>query len=378
MLKKSKYLGAILASIMIFIFLSACSNNKVGTTSSNNAAKTTSDNVSASSSEKVTITGLENSDKTITVNDIKAFKPVEKNVTAVDSAGNKTNYSVKGALFEDILKKYGKSQKDFAGVRFTASDGYSIEVAQEILKSRDIIFAYEVNGKPLTDKYKPVRIIIPEERAMYWVSKLVKVELLNSIKKVDISKVVFLDTAVKTIPQEDYNYYGSKGKAVKNKNLLNKFSASVSDDNVIINAIDGLVKNEQKTTFTNAFIKFSGKDAPEFISPDLNNGMYVKNIVFFSNGGNLFFSLSKGLEKFGSNNADKKTMTLDGIIKQSGLIKAQKYQITSLDGTKTEISSADTAKVSFYLDSKGIAVADYSSVQSNKNLKDVLSIEAIK
>ncbi|MFA6940412.1 MAG: molybdopterin-dependent oxidoreductase [Clostridiaceae bacterium] len=366
MFKKNKYLGVILASITVIIFLVGCSNK---------ATNTTTNNVSKSNSEKIIIAGLDGSNKTITVNDIKTFKPVEKDVIAVDSAGKKTNYSVKGALFEDILKKYGKSQKGFSGVRFTASDGYSIEVTPEILKSRDIIFAYEINGKPLTDNWEPIRIIIPDERAMYWASKLSKVELLNSIKKVDISKVIFLDTAIKTIPQQDYNYYKSKDKAVKNKDLLDKFSTNVNDDNVIINAFDGLVRNEQKTTFASAFTKFNGEDAPIFISPDLHVGMYVKGMVFFSNGGNLFFSLNKGLEKYGENNSDnKKIMTLDDIIKQSKLVQAQKYQITSLDGTKTVISSSDITKVSFYLNSKGIAVADYS----NKKLKDVLSIEAVK
>lgn len=366
MFKKSKYLGIILVSITVFIFLTACSNK---------TTDTTSNSVSKSSSDNVMITGLGNGNKTITVDDVKTFKAVQKDVTAVDSAGNKTNYSVKGALFEDILKKYGKSQKDFAGVRFTATDGYSIEVTPEILKSRDIIFAYEIDGKPLTNKHKPIRIIIPEERAMYWVSKVNKVELLNSIKKVDISKVIILDTAVKTIPQEDYKYNESKDKAVKNKNLFDKFSTNINDDNVIINAFDGLVKNEQKTTFVSAFTKFTGKDAPSFVSPDLSNGMYVKSMVFFSNGGNLFLSLNKGLEKFGKNNSDnKKIMTLDDIIKQFKLVQADKYQITSLDGTKTVIGSSDITKVSFYINTKGLAVADYS----NNKLKDVLSVEAVK
>ena len=55
-----------------------------------------------------------------------------------------------------------------------------IEVPHEILAARDIIFAYEIDGKPLAEKAKPIRAVLPEERAMYWVRNLKTVEILRT------------------------------------------------------------------------------------------------------------------------------------------------------------------------------------------------------
>lgn len=64
-------------------------------------------------------------------------------------------------------------QENTLRIRLSGSDGYSIEVPAEILANRDIILAYLVNGKSLDERKQPLRAIILEERAVYWVRTLI-------------------------------------------------------------------------------------------------------------------------------------------------------------------------------------------------------------
>ena len=102
---------------------------------------------------------------------------VNKDVVSVSSSGEETEMNVSGGLLGELLEIHGISQIELNGIRVTAVDGYSMEIPSEVLKNRDIILAYEIDGKPLLEKNRPVRIIIPGERAMYWVSAVSTIEI---------------------------------------------------------------------------------------------------------------------------------------------------------------------------------------------------------
>jgi len=99
-------------------------------------------------------------------------------VVAVNSAGEESPFSATGARFSDLLATYGKEQENMEKIRLIAGDGYSIEVPGHVLRERAIILAYLIDGKPLDERDAPLRVVIPEERAMYWVRNLSKIEVL--------------------------------------------------------------------------------------------------------------------------------------------------------------------------------------------------------
>src|SRR6056297_1073591 len=117
--------------------------------------------VSAEGGEFV-ISNLKEKDITISVEKLKELPVVEKDVTSVDSSGDEDDYTVKGALFSDLLESLDASKEDLKAMQLIAGDGYSIEIPEPILKNNQIILAYEINGEPLYDNVKPVRVIIPE------------------------------------------------------------------------------------------------------------------------------------------------------------------------------------------------------------------------
>lgn len=313
----------------------------------------------------------------MTVDKIKSYKPVTKEVTSVDSAGEENTFSVTGTLFDDILADYGKTQDEIGDVRFIAGDGYSIEVPADIVQARDIIFAYEIDGKPLDDNIKPLRAIVPDERAMYWVSNLVKIEILDMKTEAQISKVVILESAFDTLKQEDYTYYESVDKAIKTADLLNTYTEGVSEDTVYIKASDRLEKDETYDIFSNAYLKITGEDIPLFLAPDMPKGMHVKDILMTKYGNTAFISADKAIEIFDKKSIeDNEGISIMDIVNETGIQKADDYILTALDGYSTEISLEDISKGIVYKRKKGGYTLKFEGLSKDTAIKNILSIEA--
>jgi hypothetical protein len=234
--------------------------------------------------------GIENGKIRITGDLLKGMEFITRDTETINSKGKKTKHSAKGVLLDGILAKYGKSQKNCAGIRFASVDGYSIVVPEEVLKKRDILLSYDdLIFKPVKAPEKPLRVIVPDERSIYWVRNLTTIELLQHEGMADTTGVVFLDTAVETVVSYDYEYYNSSDKAVKAGDLTAKFIENeTTGEAVLVKAADGFEKNEKLDIFQKGFIKYTGVDAPAFVAPDMPKGMHIKNIKCFLIGKTVF------------------------------------------------------------------------------------------
>lgn len=364
---------------VIIICILALSISSCSKTTKKTAANTTSQNTASGNTKAFVITGLTDSDIQVTTGDLQSAPQVTKAVTAVDSAGNKTNFTVKGPLLEDILKKYGKSQKDLSGVRFSASDGYSIALPAEILQNRDIILAIEVNGKPLDAKDMPVRVVIPDERAMYWVKCMVKMEVLKDVAKQSTSKIIFTETVSKSLPVQNYKYFSNTDKAFKISDLVNKYANGINADSAFIKASDNLKQNEQKDTFLNAYIKFTGEDSPAFVAPNMPSGMHVKNILWFSYGQDLFFSVNTGKNYLKKTVMDgKEGISVKDLLTEAGMASSGSYILKGLDGSQAEIKDSDTGNGIISVSDSGDISSYFKGLPKDTNINGLLSIEMKK
>lgn len=367
-----RFLYIFLLAAFMLIFVSCSSRTQNDTTASATTAKT-------AATDKLVIKGLTDKDIEISTDELKTMKQAEKQATAVDSAGKETDYSIKGPLFDDVLKKYGKSQKDLKGIRLNAGDGYSIEVPEDVLKNRDIILALELNGKELDGSSKPVRAVVPDERAMYWVRNLTNIEILKSVERPKTERIIFIETASGLIPVQDYDYYDSKDKAFKTGDILYKFKGSSDTDNLFLKAADKLEKNETKDNFLKGYIKITGSDSPAFVSDILPTGMHVKNLLWFSYGGDMYFSASKSLTFFSETSIDGKNgVMLQDIVKEAGLTSSDKYVLTGADGYTAEIDAKDLENGLIYTDDKGNVAVYFKDLPKNTNIKGLLSVEIKK
>lgn len=370
-MRKIKRIGSFLIIFTLIFAMIGCSNNKKNDTK-------TSSNVNVKIQDKLLITGFTDGQIEISVEDVKKYTPVEKSVSGKDSAGKEVKMNAKGTLLEDVLEANGKSQKEIEALRLVAGDGYSIEVPNEILKNRDILLAYETNGKEIENNTKPFRAIIPNERAMYWVKNLVKIEVLNNVEQSKINKIIFIETGVSELVKQDFEYKGAKDKAIKNKELIEKFCGNSSLDILHIKAADGLEKNEQMKNFVMGDLKITGKDSPAFLSEKLPAGMHVKDILWLSCGQTVFVSNNKALEALEIQNIeDKEGVSLKSIFEEVKLEKGKSYKLSAEDGYSVEVSQEEIENTIVYVNNKG-QLKSHLDGDKSKSVKGLLSVEVIK
>ena len=278
----------------------------------------------------LTISGLENGDITVALSDIMAMDAYEGRVEGADSAGEPVVYDVKGAYFADLLAQYGYEQTDFAGMRIIATDGYAIEVGADILAARDVILGYEMDGAPLDADNAPLRVFIPEERAMYWARMVTEIAVTYAEDPEEVSGVYFMDTLYGPEDYIEYEFIGQMYDAIDTNTILDAYPGEKGDV-VLMTAADGLVKNETLENFLKGVINMSGDTAPEFFSSTLPDGMFVKNLRLFKYGGNAFW-FAPGDE-----------ITLADLANECMLVDADAYEAAFKDGTTVTIAADDMA-----------------------------------
>lgn len=354
--------------VILLVFSTSCTNKAMKTAESNEPKETA----------EISIKGLEDGEKAISLEKIMELKPVTEEMESITSSGEIKKKKVTGVPLDSVLELYGVSQKNYGGVRFVAGDSYSIVVPKEVLQKRGIVLAYEVDDKKLDKKALPLMSAIPDERSMYWVKNLVEIELLEEEQSL-IKKIVFIETAVSSLEQEDYTYYESVDKAVKVTDLFKTFTEDTDKKGAFLKGVDGLEKDEDIDVLKSGYIKVTGKDIPLFLSPELPKGMHVKNILFFTYGDTTFFSLNQGLNAFEKKTVeDNEGISVKSILKEAGLNSGNKYLCTAEDGYEVEISADDIEKGLIYPRKKGGFTLMFEGMPKETKVKGILKIEAVK
>ncbi len=328
--------------------------------------------------QEIIITGLMDAEYKISVGDLKKLPAVSKKAQASRSNGEIVKLKATGPLLESVLQQEGKSLKDYNRIRFTARDGYSIAVPPDILKNRPFILAYEIDGEPLDAENRPIRVVVPGERAMYWVRMLERIDLETGDEQIPIKKVVFLETAVKTLAQEDYRYFDSTDKAIKTTDLVDIYAGDDKPKNVFIKAGDGLNKNETRSNFLSAYIKITGKEAPKFMAPHLPQGMHVRDVLCINYGKTSFLAYSQGKKVLPSKTLDDQSgIALSDIIKQTGLSRTAKYKFSSLDAQNLELKVDELGNGLIYENEQGVLIFRCPGPY-DKTLENLVSVECLK
>ncbi len=277
---------------------------------------------------EIALTGLAGGERVITVDEIKKLEPFEGHVEGADSQGNVIETDIKGGRLSELLALYGINQTDLNGIRLTASDGYSIEVPHEILARRDVILAYETDGQPLDKDNAPVHVFIPEERAMYWVRMLSKIEVIEAALGETATGVTIMESAYDKNDYTDFELNGQTYAALDTRKIL---ADGTGADTVRMLAADGLEKNETLENFYKGVIQLEGENAPQFASDTLPIGMSVKKLLVIQSGTQAFYFLSSAEATDGS-------VSLEKIAKDCGLAEADAYVLRFDDGGEKTVT----------------------------------------
>ncbi len=327
--------------------------------------------------EKIVIRQVGMDDQEITVEQLKEYEAVEEDVESVNSSGEVTPYSVKGALLSDVLADMEIVQGELDAIRLIAGDGYSIEVNNEVLMSRDIILAYEIDGEPLLEDTRPIRIIIPEERAMYWVRNLVTIEIVQLEASVPVTEVTIIETAVQGLAENDYLLDGETQKGVKTTDLA--VWDGDTDPRVHLLSVDDLEKFETWENFSKGLILWTGSEAPAFVSEDLPLGMHVKEIYWFTVEHQGYLSAVRADEKLDEKMVGEQSgVSLQEALSAMGFRDNAGIRLVAADGYSVEIAAGDIEKGILYVDDEGRACTAFSDLAKNTSVKDLMKIEVVE
>lgn len=336
-----------------------------------------SENESASDTQQTLTISYLGEDKIINMDEIMKLDTFERKVMPVPREGEeKKERTVKGVILDDVFQKFvGVSQSDLFSIRFVAGDGYAIEIAKDLLQSREIILAYEIDGEPLEDYEKPFRSIVPEVFEMYWVKNLIKIEIIEERQQADIKRIILMESRIKVIPEQEYIYNNSSDRAVKIADLLNDFGDGNISDIVLILSVDGLEKNEKLSIFTDAFIKYTGEDAPAFTAEDIPRGMWVKQILYFVHGHSAYFSTLSGFEAFSVIDVEgKSVISLADVFSKCGIENSSKYIFKAIDNYSVEIEKDSIDSGYIYIGDDELPAVFFEGLPKNTSVKDLVYI----
>lgn len=130
--------------------------------------------ISEYENREIVLAGLGEEDEVITIADLKAMDCVTvKTHSTSDKIGE---VRATGPLLDTVLQVYGYSQTDFSRIEIYGDDQYDVKLSSNVIDEDDIILAFGIDGEPLDEECKPVRVIIPESDSAYWIRMVNRIE----------------------------------------------------------------------------------------------------------------------------------------------------------------------------------------------------------
>jgi len=122
----------------------------------------------------ITIVGLLDEEFEITPNELAKLKFESSSATGASAKAG----TVKGVgpTLITFLAGYGKTPADFATIRFTASDAYTIRLAGNKHTDDVVLMAISGDSKPLPASEQPMRLIMPDADSSQWIYGVVRIE----------------------------------------------------------------------------------------------------------------------------------------------------------------------------------------------------------
>ncbi|MDR2687470.1 MAG: FMN-binding protein [Oscillospiraceae bacterium] len=234
---------------------------------------------------RILFTGLPGGDFTLTGAQLREdYELSEVDAVSINSKGTVKDVHAKGVLLEAILQKRGATLRDFGAMTASATDSYTITIPSGVLRSREILIAFETNGEEIAP-----RLVVPGERAMYWVKLLSEIAFESEAEEAPVTREFDLGELIEKLKPRaaDYRHNGAGCRAIAISLLLEEINAE-DVPFVTLKSADGLTKTEKYEVFAGQLLVFEGTpDAPLYTGPDLPEGMRPKNVASFQVGGAL-------------------------------------------------------------------------------------------
>jgi Na+-translocating ferredoxin:NAD+ oxidoreductase RnfG subunit len=314
----------------------------------------------------------------ITMDELKKLPTVKTKCILKKSTGTEIEVTAEGPTLEAVLKKLGENLKSYKGIGVTGIDGYYAMISKEIIDKRQIILAYNIDGKPIIEEERPFRIVIPNEMGVYWVKMVNTIDLYENIAEKNIRSVKMFDALTRDIEPYLYEYYGSKDESIEIGKILNRFNHVDKKGFFTMASSDGLVKNETIAMVSQRYyIKTTGKNAPMNIAPNFKLGMNVKHMAYFSTTEDAVIFPKEMIKLTGTKKIGKDSgMPLDQVMNHIGVLDAENknFELVGTNGEKILLTGKDLDQCILTLKNEKIVTAICKTAEGLKVIEDVLEI----
>ncbi len=367
-----KKIGSILISLILVFGLSACANND----------DDNQDNLIDLSTYEVTL-ATTNFLEVYTAQEIMAMEAETLSMTNISSSGEVDTVSVTGIKLNQLLTNHNLSQHQFDEATISAKDSYSMVVPADIVQEKDIYIIWEIDGEALYQPHAPLRIAIADERSMYWVGQIDRIEFASSTSNVDpvqtsdVTRLLFVDNMYKSMESEEVMYYEDADQAIYVKDLLEYVDIELDERDISMIASDDFEKDEKSHVFKEGMIKYTGDNAPLFFAVDMPKGMHVKNMMVLSIYGDELVFLSSVFDKYQDQLVEiNETLSLSYAIiaEMTKLETSDYYSIIANDGYEKEVSQAMMDDAYLYQED-GVYHMHFDGYESKDKVKDIIAIK---
>ncbi len=293
----------------------------------------------------------------------------------ISSSGEVFEATISGFSLSELLGENGFSLEQIGSINFFASDGYVMSAPAETYADSDVYIMLSRDGENLAYP----RSCIPEQRSMYWVKNLTKIELIPyqttlAREQAKITRISFFREAVNDLESVQLNNRGEKVAAYSLRAYFEKYGHEVPAETVALIARDGHKKTEAAEIFLANYVTLEPEpgreeDPPLYFSEEMSLGMRVKQLEAVIAPPDAVY--------FGSE------ISIPDLFQLTGMETAENYRFIASDGYITEIPAAAIPFGTIYPDEKrGYIRAkfdgyDFSGITGGGKVKYLLMIETV-
>ncbi len=202
----------------------------------------------------------------------------------VSSSGEIAEVEVTGFSLDELLSENGLPMSDIMSINFVGDDGFVMAASADIFADTEVYIMLVKNGDVLAYPTS----CIPDQRAMYWVRDLVRVELtitetaLVAAKK-SVDRISIFREAAGELTSDLLDNRGTKVASYSLRAYFEKFATKLPLVPVTLIAGDGFKKTETPAVFLRGFVTLESEpgsedELPLYFSEEMNIGMRVKQL----------------------------------------------------------------------------------------------------
>lgn len=311
---------------------------------------------------------------TLSADEMRARVQETLNCTNISSSGDVAEETVTGFSLDMLLAEHGIEMTDVLSLNFIASDGYIMAAPADLYNDNPVYILLKRYGENL--EY-PVSCL-PNQRAMYWVKGLVKIEVelaefslqqRTNVQKVSLFRGAVTEMDAVELLNEDY-----KVAAFSLEAFFKQYASEMPSEPVKMIARDGHEKAETADVLLSAYVTLEAKQGEEgnlpfYFSEEMKPGMRVKQLdAIISRSDAVYFG---------------EEISVTDLFDLIAMEEKENYKFIASDGFVSEIPAAAIPYGKIYFDKEQGYVRssfdgyDSSNLRGGGQVKHLVAIEGL-